>query len=59
MVHWGDGHTQCACVAQVLQGTDGYELFEKRRQNKFSKAIDGNAMIKQGGVDEGVDVAVM
>lgn len=46
-------------VIQVLQGIDGYEAFEQRRQNKFSKAIDGNAMIKQGGVDEGVDVQLM
>lgn len=43
---------------QVLQGIDGYDSFEKRRQNKFTKAIDGNAMIKKGGVDEGVDVAL-
>eukprot|EP00892_Ulva_mutabilis_P006871 jgi/Ulvmu1/4556/UM002_0284.1 len=44
---------------EVLQGITGYEGFERRRQNKFSKAIDGNAMIKQGGVDEGVDVNLM
>lgn len=41
---------------QILQSINGYEGFEQRRQNKFSKAIDGNAMLNQGGVDEGVDV---
>lgn len=43
---------------EILQQTEGYEGFEKRRQSKFSKAIDGNAMMKESGVDEGVDVAL-
>lgn len=43
---------------EILQQTEGYEAFEKRRQNKFSKAIDGNAMMREGGVDEGIDVVL-
>jgi hypothetical protein len=43
---------------QILQQTAGYDGFETRRQNKFSKAIEGNAMMREGGVDEGVDVSL-
>ena len=43
---------------EILQQTEGYEGFENRRQSKFSKAIEGNAMMKESGVDEGVDVAL-
>lgn len=43
---------------EILQQTEGYQGFEKRRQSKFSKAIDGNVMMKESGVDEGVDVAL-
>jgi Leucine-rich repeat (LRR) protein len=43
---------------EILQQTSGYEGFEKRRQSKFSKAIVGNAMMNESGVDEGVDVVL-
>lgn len=41
---------------QALQQTKGYEQFESRRQAKYSKAIDGGAMGRRNGMDEGVDV---
>jgi Leucine-rich repeat (LRR) protein len=43
---------------EILQQTSGYEGFEKRRQSKFSKAIEGNALMNESGVDEGVDVVL-
>jgi hypothetical protein len=41
---------------QILQQTEGYEAFEMRRRAKFSKAIEGGAMPRNDGLDEGIDV---
>jgi hypothetical protein len=41
---------------QILQNTEGYEQFEKRRRAKFSKAVDGGALLGRKGMDEGIDV---
>lgn len=41
-----------------MQQTEGYERFESRRRAKYTKAIDGGAMLGRMGMDEGVDVAV-
>ena len=38
-----------------IQATDGFALFEERRQKKYSKGIAGGVMMGQRGMDEGID----
>lgn len=49
---------QTGVTREILEGIDGYAMFEHRRQAKYSKAIGGQALLATSGMDEGVDVDV-
>lgn len=53
-------HLSCRCpiTAERLSGTDGYEEFEGRRRDKFTKIIAGG-IAPAKGLDEGVDRKLM